>query len=360
MKHTRDRFPADFFALGCWTCLLAVACSADLPSAAQLVDRSDRGAAPVAASNQAARSHDAGMITRGAGMPIVPIHVADAGAEDQRDAAAAAMTKTPPVVVATRDAGQGGRDAAQDAGQTHDAGSDATTPPTQLELPRPIHRYTFSGEGNAVHDEHGGPDAIISGNALLDGRGAVTFPGQGDGVVKLPEGILGDVTSFSMLVWLETRSPVCWQRALDFLYEQEATNPPGQGNPPPTRELTSLYLTPYGCPDALPTVGYVNSNAKYHLISQTRIAQSEEVQLGLSFSGRSRTLRLILNGVVEREQAVPVDVQALQRAQLWLGRSRNNGDPQLNGAITELRIYDSALEDSALLRLFERGPDDSP
>lgn len=331
--------------------VLAVSCTADMPasksSAAPLADRPQLDASTAKPSS----SRDAGVVTRGAGMPIVPIHRVDAGSKAAPDAAAEmAAAKPPAMIVATPDAG---RDAGTDAA-THarDAGR-AMMPEVDPQLPRPIHRYSFSGSGDAAHDEHGGADAIVEGNAQLDGQGAVSFPGQGYGVVTLPDGFLNGLTSFTVLLWLETRSQACWQRAIDLLDVHQDSNQ----DPP---ERSSLYLTPYGCPDALPTLGYVDSTSRYHLISQTEITQSELVQLGMSFSSRSRTLRLIVNGVVEREQSVPVDVRAVQRAQPWLGRSHVEQDPPLHGSISELRVYDSALEDSALRELYERGPDVSP
>lgn len=292
-------------------------------------------------------------------MPILPIHRADAGKGDAASAqnandAEAALPESmrPPVVVATPDAGpDAGRVAGKDASA---AEPDAMTPEVEPQLPQPIHRYSFSGTGNTAHDEHGGADAIIEGNAQLDGRGEVTFPGQGYSVVTLPDGFFGELTSFTVLVWMQTQSQACWQRAIDLLDVHQDS---GQNAPP---ERVSLFLTPYGCPDALPTLGYVNSSSRYHLVSQAQITQSELVQLGISFSVRSRTLRLIVNGVVEREQSVPVDLRAIQRAQPWLGRSHVEQDPPLQGSITELRVYDSALDASALRALFESGPDKSP
>ena len=340
-------------SLGLCASLMVISCTADVPtstSAPSIAERADADASTTKPSTREPSARDSGAVTRGAGMPIVPIHRGDAGPRAAPDAGAAMpATTTPPVIVATPDAG---RDAGRDAATPRDAGR-VMMPEVEPQLPRPIHRYSFSGTGTAAHDVHGGADAIVEGNAQLDGQGKVAFPGQGYGVVTLPDGFLNELTSFTVLVWMEARSQACWQRAIDLLDVHQSSN-----QAPPER--VTLYLTPYGCPDALPTLGYVDSTSKYHLTSQTEITQSELVQLGMSFSGRSRTLSLIVNGVVENEQSVPIDVRAVQRAQPWLGRSHVEQDPPLNGSITELRVYDSALDDSALLELFERGPDESP
>jgi hypothetical protein len=292
---------------------------------------------------------DGGMVTRGAGMPIVPIHRADAGAK--RDASIP-VGNAPPV--------QGSRDDASiDAGPVTpapqidaatapvtDAGS--TLPPgAALALPEPIRRYSFSGSGQVVPDAAGGSDALLRGNVVLDGAGAVSLPGQGEGFVELPSDLLNESASFTVLVWLSVRSDACWQRALDLLH----TQPSNAGT-----LITSLFLTPYGCPDGLPTLGYVAGNAKFHLNGESAITGDGLVQLGASYSARSQTLRLIVNGVVHKEQSVPVDVRTLHRARSVLGRS-DFGDPQLDGAITELRVYASRLEPEELAEVYARGPD---
>lgn len=287
---------------------------------------------------------DAGMVTRGAGMPIVPIHRADAGS--RRDAA----VSVDPVQVSRADAGAVITTPAPqlDAGHAPEASvpdaGDALPPTAAAPVPEPIHRYSFSGAGSNAPNLAGGSDAIVHGHAVLDGMGAVSFAGHADGFVELPSNLLGDATSFTVLVWLSVRSDACWQRALDLLHSE------------PSNESTSLYLTPYGCPDGFPAVGYVAGNAKYHLHGEAPIQGDELTLLGASYSARSQTLRLIVNGVVQKEQSVPVDVRALQRARSVLGRS-DFGDPPLDGTITELRVYASRLEPEELAAVYARGPD---
>jgi hypothetical protein len=167
----------------------------------------------------------------------------------------------------------------------------------------------------------------------------------GDGYVELPRDLLDDANSFTVLLWLSLSSDACGQRALELTHSQ-----PGSGS-------TSLFLTPYGCPDELPALGYSEGNAQYLLRGEPRIEGDELVQLGLSFSARSQTLRLIVNGVVQKEQSVSVDVGALQKARGTLGRA-DAGHPQLSGAISELRVYDSRLDPQTLAVVYARGPDE--
>lgn len=308
-----------------------------------------------AASAAVDASIDSGVAPRGAGMPNVPIHRADAGTKSNVDAMAASPqrdsgTNNPPAVpVGALDAG--GRDAGV---PQSDAGSSLAGA-----TPLPIHRYSFSGSGTSVPDEQGGKAAQIKGNAKLDGQDVVDFDGTGDGLVELPDDTFAELSDFSVLVWLYVSSDACWQRAFDLSYAQQVTSSsgPGPGMMVAQTELTSLYLTPYGCPDALPTLGYVTGTSRYHLVGKQALPQDEPLLLGLTYDLRNQTLRLIVDGVVESEQRVLLDLHSLHRATAWLGRSPMPGDPVLEGSISELRVYASALAPDILMQVYERGPD---
>jgi hypothetical protein len=332
--------------------LWLAACSVEMTPSKGAATNPD-AEATTGTTSASADDPDSGMVTRGAGMPNVPIHRADAGA---RVDASIPVGNAPPVAPrpAETDAGS---DAGVQAEPRLDAGlapeeplldaSNTLPPPVALPLPPPIHRYSFSGGGINVPDLAGGTDAIVRGKAQLDGLGAVSFPGQSDSFVELPNGLLDDVTSFTVLVWLSARSDPCGQRALNLFYTQESNT---------GTLLTSLFLAPHGCPSGLPSVGYLTPGASYNLFGETAIANSELMLLGASYSARSQTLRLIVNGVVQEEQSVPVDVRMLQRARGTLGRSQLE-HPQLQGTISELRIYASRLEPNELQEIYARGPD---
>lgn len=299
---------------------------------------------------------DSGVATRGAGMPIVPIRRMDAGAKG--DATIPVGNAAPARADATVDAGvvdAGVVDAGSvavpptaelDAAATvEEAAADAQPPQAALTVPEPTRRFSFGGSGSSAPDLIGGGDATVHGNAVLDGSGTVSFPGLGDGYVELPSELLDDAASFTVLLWLSLSSDACGQRALELTHSQ-----PGSGS-------TSLSLSPYSCPDELPTLGYSAGNAQYVLRGETRLKGAGLVQLGLSFSARSQTLRLIVDGVVHNEQSVPVDVRTLQKARGTLGRA-DAGHPQLSGTITELRVYDSRLDPQTLAEVYARGPDE--
>jgi hypothetical protein len=326
-------------------CLALASCTASPAPRKSAATKADAQAEDDAAEQPEPRGSDM-PAPRGAGMPNVPIHRADAGAPREPDAAASTANLPPAATDAGRDSGD---DAAADAmAPALDAGTPTTPPEPPPFEPQPVHRYAFNGQGLQVVDELGGADALLQGDAQLDGAGRVTFPGTGDGVVVLPEDALAGLTDFTALVWIETTSDACAQRALDFTYVQ-ATQ---AGN-----QTTSLALTPHDCQSMLPALSYRDEPAFFVLSSPAQLERSAMRMLGVSFSSRSQTLRLIVDGQVQRAATVPLDMRALQRARGWLGRSHTDGEPLLQGAITELRIYSSRLEEDTLAELFARGPD---
>jgi hypothetical protein len=340
----------------CWWlgCLALAACTADLPPTKPVPAAEDLH---TDAGGGRSDMQSGVMATRGAGMPNVPIHRADAGAQPERDAApsgagdndaqagmvaaADAAVPMPPSADAAHAVDSDERDAG-DAGEQ------------EVALPEPGCRYSFSGVGNNVPDEQGGQHASVQGTAALDGSGAVTFRADGGGVVELPNDVLAGSTSFTALVWLQTHSDACAQRALELSYASSSGN--GNGNSGGD-ERVSLFVTPYGCSDALPMLGYKTNNSTYQLSGLTKLERARTVQLGMSYSARSRTLQLIVNGAVEEAQPVPIDTDQLQQSTIWLGRSHYEEATALAGSITEVRIYASALDAEALRALYERGPD---
>jgi hypothetical protein len=302
-------------------------------------------------------------------MPIVPIHRADAGAKIHADATP--MDEQPAAAAPVSVGAMTASDAAVSSGALpNQPQTDVNTmQPAAAVAPQPVHRYSFSGGGRTVPDEQGGKDALIKGDAMLDGHEAVDFNADGDGLVELPADSFAELADFSVLVWLSASSDDCWQRAFDLTFVQKVPVPasgpgagnggqgPGQASDMTRSELVSLYLTPYGCPDKLPTLGYVNSTSKYHLVGQKAVTQDEDVLLGLTYSAGSQTLRLLLDGELISEQRVPLDLHALRRARAWLGQSYAASDPVLDGSISELRVYASALESAALAQIYVRGPD---
>lgn len=245
--------------------------------------------------------------------------------------------------------------AATDTGTPHtpdaQTPADAAVPPPAL--PMPIHRYEFSGMGRVAVDSIAGADGQLRPGSVLDGAGAVTLRRAADVGVELPTGLLADLTAFTIVGWLDVRTDECWQRLFDFLFVNQRSNGNGGSEP----QVSALFVTPFGCPDQVPTAAYVTQQNQIRVESPRRLLRQSNVMLGVTYDSATRMLQLIVDGEVQREARVPINMRQLGRASAGLGRSYSEGDPALNGSISEFRIYSQTLDAAALSELFRRGPD---
>lgn len=230
-----------------------------------------------------------------------------------------------------------------------DAGS-AVEAPRAVAL-RPIHRYDFSGFGSYVFDGAGAAHGRALGGALLFGTGALRFDGLDD-YVELPPGLLSPLSSVTILAWLQWDGGACFQRVFDFGSRIVLPIPPF------TETVTSsFYLTVDRCPSNTPAVAYVEQQRREHTFAMAPLAAPAMVQLGVTFDGPTQMMRLIVNGVVVAEQKSAMRLAALRDELAWLGRSLFVADPWFAGELTELRIYDRALDERTLVQVFTAGPD---
>jgi hypothetical protein len=231
------------------------------------------------------------------------------------------------------------------------------SPQTAPALPRPSHRFDFSGSGTTTFDALTRVPAQLVGGAKLDGVGAVDLHGDQGAAVELPDGLLADVEEFTLLAWVQLRSDDCWQRIVDFLYVSmpPPNAPSGAGQP----SRTLLYLTPYGCvgPAMSPTVGYRQGDESVHLSGHSTVALQKTVQLGFSYNSRTQTLRLIQDGTIAIELVTPVNLHAIHHARGLVGRSSFDDDPAFDGKVFELRVYPVALDAEDLRAVFQQGPE---
>jgi hypothetical protein len=109
---------------------------------------------------------------------------------------------------------EGGADARADAPTGVET---ACARPTLCKLRGAIlHRYSFGGSGTRVTDSVGTAHAILV-NAQLSGSGTVELlGGKTDQFVRLPSGIIRQLTNATFEVWLTWNGGGGWQRIFDF------------------------------------------------------------------------------------------------------------------------------------------------
>lgn len=274
--------------------------------------------------------------------------------KDAKDAQARTAPSTADAQSPTRAAGDAQAPHAADASTpTTPRPADASSTPNtrEPELPTPIHRYDFSGTGTTARDLIGGADAELRGSTRLD-QGKVVFHQDNTEGVVLPNGLLADLEAFTLLAWVELDSSACWQRIFDF---HHLTNAPGTDRS--GSEPGALYLTPSGCPGAVPAAGYITQASDDKAMGSQQLELHTPLQIGLMWDARSESLRLIIDGAVRTQVRARVDLDVLALAQGRLGRSYSPSDPVLDGSIDELRLYAQTLDSPTLAEIFRRGPD---
>lgn len=317
---------------------------------AEAASRADAGALTADAVTTdggltAAAAQNPGAELMGAGMPLVPIRRVDAGTSAPV-MTAPADAGAPRSVDAAAPAAQDVVDAQVDASALEE--QDAQSAP--LEPSRLTHHYDFSGNGMRVSDRLGSGDITLLGSAHLD-SGAAVFGQSSEDVGWLPADVLSGLRSFTLLVWLVPASEECGQRVLGFRERLQVA--PGSGEP----GGAALYLYSTSCPDRLPSIRYSLGASIYHLYGANEAPVSEPVQLGFAYDAASQQLQLIVDGEVQKQVQVPIDLDALARGDGRIGLSASPNNTSFRGSVTELRIYSPMLDAPAVAEVFERGPD---
>lgn len=267
--------------------------------------------------------------------------VRDAASAPAPDAAPDAATDAP--ADAALDAAAA--DAASQDGTVADAApADAAAPRGGLLL-----RYDFSGSGTRVPDLAGSADAQLIGGAALDGAGAVELDGVDD-YVDLPNGVLSNLTSATIVAWLAWHGGVCWQRIFDFGSNDAGEGAVGNG-------LTSLFATPANCARGVLMASAELGAARHDIAHVTAMPQGRLVQVALRFDAARELMTLFLDGAPIGQAAAPFQLSDFDDINSWLGRSQWVQDYHLHARYDELRIYDYPLPASHIAELHARGPD---
>ena len=190
------------------------------------------------------------------------------------------------------------------------------------------------------------PDSSGNGyTATMEGAVALTAGVRGlavalNGVneyVSLPTGIVSGLTSFSISVWVYISSPGFGYRAFDF----------GTGT------TAYMFLTP--CGNTVRYATTIDGEPGEEAID-TNIAPGVAVWQHIAVTQVGLTGTLYFNGVqIAQNTAMTLNPSALgSTTQNWLGRSQYAGDPDLDGDLDELRIYDRALSAAEVLELYTK------
>ncbi len=247
--------------------------------------------------------------------------------------------------------------AALDAGQA-DASSTADA---QVVVQDPfasalIHHYAFDGIGTTATDGAGSADGTLVG-ATLDGQGAVALSGGLSGPhVTLPAALISGLESLSVEAWLTWNGGLGYQRVFDFGNSNAGAGAQGAG----TRHFS---LAVNGNSDFFRLVFDVDpstdSRGWRSVSSSPAISTGQVHQVVAVFDRPANELRLYVDGARRGSSPVPANEQlsGIDDVNNWLGMAQWGGDPNLDGTLHDVRLYDVALSDEDASLRFTRGYD---
>lgn len=182
---------------------------------------------------------------------------------------------------------------------------------------------------------HGWDGTAVNGPTFVPGKhgNAVVLDGVDD-YVSLPEGIVEELSEFTILAWVYLENSSGATRIFDL----------GHG------DMRYMMLTPQPLRFAITVIGaageqIINSGQSLPTAQWSHVAVTLAGSLGI----------LYVNGVeVGRNEAMFLTPNQLGTAimtQNWLGRSHYAVDPFLKGMLDDFRIYDAALSATQIAEL---------
>ena len=240
----------------------------------------------------------------------------------------------------------------------------------------PRNRYTFTGTASAtVADGATLVDSVSGQHATLRGAGAA-FDATGTGVslpggssatqayVDLPNGVVtGTINggtayaSASYELWFTQRTNRAWCRVLDF-----GTTSSGEILAPGGTFTGSNYVTLSGniisSPDQrLERAGSIGTTQGTNRDSYGATALNQLAHVVVTYDSSTAAWRWYRNGVLMAVLPDTAGVSALSDVNSWLGRSNFSADQNLDGVLSEFRIYGYALTPQQIQGNFATGPD---
>jgi hypothetical protein len=214
-----------------------------------------------------------------------------------------------------------------------------------------VHRYDFEGSGTRLIDRVGGDDGYLEGGAELDGRGNAVFDGEDD-FAALPAGVVSSLEGGTLLAWLTWNDSQCWQRVFDFGSQMTGSNGALESE-------TSLFLAPEACGSGSMSGSIeLPGGERYPLDAPDPLPSGRSAMAGVVVDPDAEVFRIVLDGNVIRQRAMPRLLSDIDDVNAWLGRSQYEVDRFLDARYEEFRIYSRPLTGDELVAIFEAGPDE--
>ncbi len=214
-----------------------------------------------------------------------------------------------------------------------------------------VHQYTFHGTGTVVTDSVGTVNGVLLGGSTLDGTGRLEL--DGNDYVEFPAGFLGSQASGTFEAWYTWTdvSVPNWPRIMDFGNSSAGAGAQGSG-------LTYLALTPKSVDSGTPTaaVRLMSTGSSTKALAASPAQLGVETHIALSLDATAGAIKLYIDGVLQQETSISLDLTSLVDENNWLGRSQFQGDPGFEGSLTEFRVYADVLSEAEVAASFAEGP----
>jgi alpha-L-fucosidase len=196
-----------------------------------------------------------------------------------------------------------------------------------------IHRYSFNEtSGTVAHDSIGGADGTLNGSAAFDGNGRVVLNGTSGTYVALPGNLIAGLTNVTIEAWV-TNSTSPDNVAL-FSFDDGLQDGVGGGY---------LRFVLHDQSNGRNFLELASSGGSPLLAANPGLGGSC-VHVVCTYSQATGTAAIYTNGVLEAMMAVSTPLANVSANAAALGRSPWSGDPWLNGAIDEFRVYSGVLQ----------------
>lgn len=207
-----------------------------------------------------------------------------------------------------------------------------------------IVHYSFEQLTDGVVADQSGQQnhADIMGTPTqVGGRtGNAIFFGNATSYLQMPEGILNDLTSFSIATWVRIESLNTWSRIFDF----------GSGT------MFNIFLTPYSGAANL-RLGIKNGGGEQLVNAPSALNTQVWVHVAVVFQWNATNNmgvgKIFVDGSLVGETSGITQNPSMfpMMTQNYIAKSQYGSDPTLNGAVDEFKIYNRALSDQEVLEL---------
>jgi Concanavalin A-like lectin/glucanases superfamily len=216
-----------------------------------------------------------------------------------------------------------------------------------------VHRYSFDGPSfsTTITDSVGATNGSLmnlTATAALNGSGQLNLDGNNSSAwVSLPSGIMPSLTNATFEVWMTNNDTFSdWAELWSF-----GTNNGTQGQ---------LYMTVVPNNPATHTLRFeFHGSIDTVLDAPTAVPTGQQTCVTVTYNFSAQTASLFMNGRKVASGTVTLPLSSIPDPDNYIGQSQwyGSGDPYLNAALNEFRIYSGVESDLQIAIDAATGPD---